>query len=280
MDELNSSTLMSEDIENEEEETSEEITQEEVNEEGAETVNTTEESTTEEQPEGKYYTDEEFNKAVNEIADRRVARKMRKLERELDKYKDTERVLQSQIGGENIGEINTKLRKMYEDEGITLPERYISEDKDYIEYQANKDSEDIISEGMNAVNDEASRLANIGYDNLSAKDKMVFTNLVNAMNKDKEVKELRALNIDTNILEDKDFIEYRGQFNSNVPVSKIYDMFTGTKETKVQTPGSLKNTAQVTSEYFTDEEIEALTDEQLDDPIIWEKVRKSQTRKK
>lgn len=279
MDELNSSTLMSEDIENEEEETSEEITQEETTEpEVVEETTPVEEPV--EQPEGKYYTDEEFNKAVNEIADRRVARKMRKLERELDKYKDTERVLQSQIGGENIGEINTKLRKMYEDEGITLPERYISEDKDYIEYQANKDSEDIISEGMNAVNDEASRLANIGYDNLSAKDKMVFTNLVNAMNKDKEVKELRALNIDANILEDKDFIEYRGQFNNNVPVSKIYDMFTGTKETKVQTPGSLKNTAQVTSEYFTDEEIEALTDEQLDDPIIWEKVRKSQTRKK
>lgn len=276
---INGSTLMSEDIENEEELTSEETTQE-VEKEGAETVNATEESTTEEQPEGKYYTDEEFNKAVNEIADRRVARKMRKLERELDKYKDTERVLQSQIGGENIGEINTKLRKMYEDEGITLPERYISEDKDYIEYQANKDSEDIISEGMNAVNDEASRLANIGYDNLSAKDKMVFTNLVNAMNKDKEVKELRALNIDANILEDKDFIEYRNQFNNNVPVSKIYDMFTGNKDTEVKTPGSLKSNTKVTSEYFTNEEIEALTDEQLDDPVIWAKVRKSQIHNK
>jgi len=275
----NSSTLMSEDIENEEELTSEETTQE-VEEEGAETVNATEESTTEEQPEGKYYTDEEFNKAVNEIADRRVARKMRKLERELDKYKDTERVLQSQIGGNDINEINTNLRKLYENEGVTLPERYISEDKDYIEYQANKDSEDIISEGMNAVNDEASRLANIGYDNLSAKDKMVFTNLVNAMNKDKEVKELRALNIDANILEDKDFIEYRNQFNNNVPVSKIYDMFTGNKDTEVKTPGSLKSNTKVTSEYFTNEEIEALTDEQLDDPVIWAKVRKSQIHNK
>ena len=270
MEELNSSTLISEEIENEEEETSEEITQE---------VEETDNKPEETQPEGKFYTDEEFNKAVNEIADRRVARKMRKINRELDKYRDTENVLKSQLGGETIEEVNTKLRKLYTDEGVTLPEQYVSEDKEYLEYQATNDCEDIIKEGIKAAEDEANRLASIGYDNLSYKDKLIFTKLVDSIDKEKDIKTLKGLNIDPSILDDKDFIEYRSQFNRTVPVSKIYDMFSGTQETKIKTPGDLSNTTKTANEYFTDAEIEALTDEDLDNPEIWEKLRKTQTRK-
>lgn len=265
----NSSTLISEEIENEEE----------TSEETEEVVETKEENTEETQPEGKFYTDEEFNRAVNEIADRRVARKMRKINRELDKYRDTENVLKSQLGGETIEEVNTKLRKLYTDEGVTLPERYVSEDKEYLEYQATNDCEDIIKEGIKAAEDEANRLASIGYDNLSYKDKLVFTKLVDSIDKEKDVKTLKGLNIDPSILDDDDFIEYRKQFNRTVPVTKIYDMYSGTQETKVKTPGDLSNTSKTASEYFTDAEIEALTDEDLDNPEIWEKLRKTQTRK-
>lgn len=275
----NSSTLISEDIENEEELTSEENTQE-VEETPVEETPQGEEIKEEEQPQGKFYTDEEFNQKVNEIADRRVARKMRKLERELDKYKDTENVLKSQLGGENIDEINTNLRNLYENEGVELPSRYVSEDRDYIEFQATRDSEDFISEGYEAMKDEANRLANIGYDNLNAKDKLVFTKLCDALDRKDDEKILKGLNVDTNILDNKDFIEYRSQFNRNVPISKIYEMYSGINETKINTPGSLTNNTKVESEYFTDEEIANLTMEELDDPVIWEKVRKSQTRNK
>lgn len=278
MEELNSSTLISEDIENEEELTSEENVQEEVEETTEEETKESEETV--EQPEGKFYTDEEFNQKVNEIADRRVARKMRKLERELEKYKDTENVLKSQLGGENIEEVNTNLRKLYENEGVSLPNRYVSEDRDYIEFQATRDSEDFISEGYNAMRDEANRLANIGYDNLNSKDKIVFTKLCEALDRKDDEKILKGLNVDTKILDDKDFIEYREQFNRNVPISKIYEMYSGIHETKINTPGSLSNNTKVESEYFTDEEIANLTMEDLDDPVIWEKVRRSQTRKK
>ena len=275
---MNSSTLISEDIENEEELTSEENVQEV--EETTEETPQVEEEKVEEQPEGRFYTDEEFNQKVNEIADRRVARKMRKLNRELDKYRDTENVLKSQLGGETIEEVNSNLRKLYTDEGVKLPERYVSEDEEYLEYQATRDSEDIIAEGYEATKNEANRLANIGYENLNSKEKMLFTKLCQELDHQEDIKILKGLNIDTNILEDKDFINYREQFNRNVPISKIYEMYSGTKETKIQTPGSLKNVTKTESEYFTDEEIEALTDKDLDDPVIWEKLRRSQTRNK
>lgn len=276
MEELNSSTLMSEDIENEEEETSKEITQEVEEPAVDETSNEGVENEVEKQPEGKFYTDEEFNSAVNEIVERRVARKMRKMERELDKYKDTENVLKSQLGGENIEEINNNLRKLYTDSGVDLPERYVSEDRGYIEYQAERDSKDIIAEGYDVIKQEAGKYASVGYDNLSEKDKIIFNNLVDELNKEDDKKALRSLNIDTSILEDKNFIEYRQQFNNSVPVTKIYDMYSGNKEVKINTPGDLTNNSTLEKDFFTDEEIERMTDEEIE--RNWEKIRKSQTR--
>lgn len=279
MDELNSSTLVSEDTENEEELTSEETVQE-VEETPQEEVQEEPKEEVEEQPEGKFYTEEEFNQKVNEIADRRVARKMRKLERELDKYKDTENVLKSQLGGETIEEVNNNLRKLYTDEGVKLPDKYVSEDKGYIEYLAKQESDDIITEGYSIIKEEAGKLASVGYDNLNAKDRIVLNNLINALNKEDDIKALKGLNIDTSILENNDFIEYRKQFNDNVPITKIYEMYSGTiQEKQINTPGSLSNTSKTESEYFTDDEINALTDEDLDDPAIWEKLRRTQTRK-
>lgn len=274
----NSSTLISDEIENEEELTSEENTQEVEEPAVDETSNEGVENEVEKQPEGKFYTDEEFNRAVNEVADRRVARKMRKFERELDKYKDTENVLKSQLGGENIDEINTNLRNLYENEGVQLPSRYVSEDKGYIEYLATQDSDDVIAEGYDAIKSEANRLATIGYDNLNSKDKIVFTKLCDALDKEEDKITLKSINVDTKILEDKDFIDYRKQFNRNVSIAKIYDMYSGVKETKINTPGDLSNNSALESEYFTDEEISRLSMEDLDDPVIWEKLRKSQTR--
>jgi len=277
MEELNSSTLISEEIENEEEQTSEENVQEEVEETSVEeTSQDSGEEIKEEEPQGKFYTDEEFNQKVNEIADRRVARKMRKLERELDKYKDTENVLKSQLGGETIDEINTNLRNLYTNEGVTLPDRYVSEDSEYIEFQAERDSKDIISEGYNAMVEEANKLAAIGYPNLDKKGKLMFERIVDAIHSEDDKKALRSLNIDTSILEDNDFIEYRKQFNDNVPVSKVYEMYTGTQEKPIKTPGDLTNNSKSEKEFFTDEEIEKMTDEELE--ANWEKIRLSQTK--
>ena len=275
----NSSTLISEEIENSEELTEEETVQEEAQEEVKEESETVEQKTTEE-PQGKFYTDEEFNQKVNEIADRRVARKMRKVNRELDDYKDTINVLKSQLGGDTIEDVNTNLRKLYENEGVELPKKYVSEDSELNELIAERDFKDFETEGIKSITDEANRLAGIGYENLNSKDKILFSKLVNKIDTENDKKVLKGLNVDESILEDKDFISFRGQFNREVPISKIYDLYSGKKETKINTPGNLENKSTTEREYFTDEEIEALTMEQLDDPKIWEKVRKSQTRNK
>lgn len=269
----NSSTLISEEIENSEELTEEETTQEEVQEE----LEKVEQETTEE-PQGKFYTDEEFNTKVNEIADRRVARKMRKVNRELDDYKDTINVLKSQLGGDTIEDVNSNLRKIYENEGVELPKKYVSEDSDLNELIAERDFKDFETEGIKSITDEANRLAGIGYENLNSKDKILFSKLVNKIDTENDKKILKGLNVDESILEDKDFISFREQFNREVPISKIFDLYSGKKETKINTPGNLENKSTAEREYFTEEEIERMTDEELEKN--WDKVRKSQTRLK
>lgn len=269
----NSSTLISEEIENVEE-TTEEMTNEEetlVDETSNEGV-----EIKEEEPQGKFYTDEEFNQKVNEIADRRVARKMRKVNRELDDYKDTINVLKSQLGGETIEDVNTNLRKLYENEGVELPKKYVSEDSELNELIAERDCKDFESEGIKAMTDEANRLAGIGYENLNSKDKILFSKLVNKIDAENDKKVLKGLNVDESILEDKDFISFREQFTREVPISKIYDLYSGKKETKINTPGNLENKSTVERDYFTDEEIENMSEEELEKN--WDKVRYSQTR--
>ena len=63
----------------------EELEEEEQLEETDESVEETEEETTQDEEKGKFYTDEELNELVNEIADRRVARKMKKYEQQMAK---------------------------------------------------------------------------------------------------------------------------------------------------------------------------------------------------
>ena len=85
--------------ENTEEQTGEEIVDGvELTDTADDTTDVDTEETKEEQPKGRFYTDEE----VNSIVDKRVARKMRKYEKQMAEYEDTENVLKSALEVDNI----------------------------------------------------------------------------------------------------------------------------------------------------------------------------------
>ena len=81
------------------------------------------------------------------------------------------------------------------------------------------------------------------------------------------------------MLSNKDFIDFKKQFNSDVPMEKIYALYTKSQPQKqVELPGSMRNSkGQTDKTLYTDEEISKLTLEDLDKPGVWEKVRKSMT---
>jgi len=225
---------------------------------------------------------EDYQEEYNKMLQTRLDRENRKHQKELAKYLDTENVLRTTLNLQEGDDTNTKLREYYEADGVKLPER-INEglSQREIERLGLGDAEDIIADGYDAVKDEAERLANIGYANLNSREKITFDKLAATLTEEKNRKELLKLGAKEELLKDKNFINFKNQFNYNTPIKNIYELYL--KNTKTETvkenPGSMKNNdVNIVKDYYTPEEIKKLTDEQLEDPKIWENVRKSMTK--
>lgn len=229
----------------------------------------------EEKEEVKTFTQDE----VDAIVQRRLARKEREYQRELSKYKSAEEVLKTGLEAEDISDAEDKLRKFWGEQGIKLPDKDITgltqEDR---EDQAVGRYDRLYKEGFESMEEEAEKLANKGYTNLSDYEKILFDKLAKTLTEEKNRKALLEIGAKEEILTDKSFNDFKSKFNYNVPITEIYDMYMKSNKTKTvkENPGSMKNSdVNMPKDYYTPEEISKLSDEQLDDPKIWEAVRKS-----
>ena len=268
------------DTENVESQTTEEI------DEGIELTDTTDSeevnmtSIDDEKKEVKTFTQEE----VDAIVQKRLARKERDFQKELSKYKSTEEVLKAGLNATDINDAEDKLREYWGNEGIKLPDRIkpgLTEHQ--LEVLARDDAKEIIDTGdIKTIEYEANRLASIGWDNMNHQEKVEFQELANYLTHEKDKTELLKLGAKEEILSDKSFNDFRKKFANDVPISEIYDMYMKNKpKTVKENPGSMKNSdVNVSKDFYTLEEIAKLSDEQLDDPKIWDIVRKSMTKNK
>lgn len=246
-------------------------TSEEVAENTAESVGDNAESSTE-NVEEKKYTDAE----VDEIVKRKIARTKREYDK---KYSKVESVLNKGLGTSNIDEATEKLVSFYARKGIK-----IEDEPKYSEHElkiiANAEADEIISYGYEEIKEEVDRLAEIGYENMSDRDKIIFTKLANERTKLEDEKALNSIGVSRDAIDDAEFKEYAKKLNPNLPLKEKYEMYLQSKPKKqIETIGSMKNTqASQVKEYYSPEEISRLTDEELDDPLVWEAVRKSMTR--
>ena len=268
----------------------------EENEEGIELTDTTEgvdetrESIeTEEKKEVKTYTEEDLEKIVNErintILPNKIERERRKIDREyrdkLSKYEETESILSAGLEKKDIDDINSELRTFYKNQGIDIPAQtkpsYSDEDeKDLGESDANK----VIKLGFDEMQEEANRLADIGTEKMTVREKAMFNVLAKELTNQKNKRELAKIGVREEILEDFNFRQFSNQFNSNVPIQKVYEMYSKINNEKpnYENPGSMKGVKKPgIKEYYSPEEIERLTDEELDNPKVWAAVRRSMT---
>ena len=261
--------------ENTEEQTAEEIVDGvELTDTADDTTDVDTEETKEEQPKGRFYTDEE----VNSIVDKRVERKMRKYEKQMAEYEDTENVLKSALEVDNISDANKKLRSYYQEQGYELPEKKSSYSERELNILAKAEADEIIEEGYDSMLEEANRLAKIGYQNLNQKEKLIFMTLGDELDKQNDTRELKKIGANEELLKKTDFIEFRNMFDKKTPIEKVYGLYKNQEpKPKVELPGSMKNTSvKEEKEYLTPEEVVALTPEDWEKPGMWEKVRKSQ----
>ncbi len=231
-----------------------------------------------EEQNGRFYTNEELDKMLAE----RYNRGRRKAEKESQKkYGKLENILKSGLEVDNLADAEEKLEKFYTEQGVKIPS-YSDYDDDDIRTLANKDAEDIISEGEMAVESELRRLSDLGNDKMSKREKAMFNTLYKSHKETKERQELEEIGVGTDLLDSKDFKDFTKKLNTNLTLKEKYEFYKQTHPTPIVEPiGSMTNTEAGNSfkDSYTPEEISKLSLEDLSDDRVWDAVRKSMTRK-
>lgn len=224
----------------------------------------------------KMFTSEE----VDGIKQRYKKRLERKLRREYDeKYSRLENVVKAGLNTSDLNDATERLAEYYKNEGVDIPNSPKYNDDD-IRLLANAEANEFIeSSTYEEIADEVDELAKMGFENMSERDKIVFSKLADKRKALEEEKAVLSLGINKDELSSQEFKDFSDKLNPDLPIKEKYEMFLKLKPKKqVKQMGSMKSgPVSKVKDYYTEEEISKLTDEELDDPKIWEAVRNSMT---
>lgn len=234
------------------------------------------EQTTEETP--KMFTQDE----VNDIVGKAKARERAKITKQKDReYGELMETLRAGTGkpNANADEINDTFAKFYEGKGIKIRKEPEYSAKD-LETLAKAEADEIIRGGYEDVVDEVDRLTSIGAEKMSAREKALFKVLAEHRATAEKNRELSEIGITKEVYDSAEFKEFAGQFNSNVPMQKVYDLYKQTQPKKeFKTMGSMKNTDSAdggVKEYYSPEEAKKFTKKELDEnPALYNAIVKS-----
>lgn len=250
-----------------------EQTEEEVVEDTTEPIEEQEEKFT------KSQVDEMINSKVDDLLKKKLARKEAKIRKEYEKkYSRLETVVNTGLGTNNIEESTEQLEKFYKEKGIDIPKIGLSEEQE--ERLALLDADELISCGYDDVVEEVDRLTDLGVENMSKAEKKYFLKLADYRQTVETEKELRANGISIEEMNTQEFKDIMNTINPDLSISKKIETYLKLKPKKeTKQIGSLKNgTINQVKDYYSPEEISRLTEEELDDPKVWEAVRRSMTK--
>lgn len=236
------------------------------------------ETTTEQMP--KTYTEAEFNAKLDEVLGKKIARKEAKIRREYErKYGDLENVLRAGTGKESVEEMTDTFMQFYESKGISLPKKPLYSDED-IERLAKSEAADIISAGYEDVVEEVDRLAEVGFDNMTAREKAYFKVLADHRQKTERHNELQRIGVTDDVFESKEFQDFAKMFNATTPIADIYKVYEKQLPKKQIKPmGSMKNSTSDDStvkDFYTRDEALQFTKADFDkNPALFKAVQAS-----
>ena len=239
--------------------------------------------TTETVEEEKLYKESEIDKLVNdrinELLPKKLERAKSKLQREyLEKYGRAETVLNAGLGTNNIEEATKKLADFYKQKGINIPDQptYSEHDLDLL---AKAEANEIINSGYEELVEEVDRLADKGAENMTPREKLVFTKLAEERQRQEGIKALAQLGVKPEALDNSEFKEFASKLNPDLSAKEKYELYMKFKpKAKVEPMGSMKTVPKKeVKDHYSTEEIQKMTLDDLDDPIVWEAVRKSMT---
>lgn len=211
---------------------------------------------------------------MNKIIQERVERAKKA---EARKYAPIVDTLKVGLGTSDINELVEKTKQFYTEQGINIPEpiKYSEEDEKILaEAEANK----IISLGYDEIKNTTDEMMNIGENNLTQREKLMYLKLAEKRKSIEDEMQLESIGVNKEVLNSDDFKKFKSKFNDNQNLKDIYDLYDKLqpKENK-GTIGSVKSVKadDGIKEYYSSDEVDKLTEEQLNNPKIWEAVMKS-----
>jgi 3-methyladenine DNA glycosylase AlkC len=239
------------------------------------------EQTTEETP--KMYTEAEFNSKLDEVLGKKIARKEARIRKEYEKkYGDLENVLRVGTGKESVEEMTDTFSKFYESKGIPIPKKPMYSDRDN-EILARNEAEEVISMGFDEVVEEVDRLAELGIENMTARDKAYFKVLAEHRQNYERQNELSKIGVTADVYNSKEFQDFAKQFNSTTPIADIYNIYNKTQPKKdIKPMGSMTNKTSedgTVKDFYTRDEALQFTKADFDkNPALFKAVEESMTK--
>ena len=240
------------------------------------------ETTTEETVETvKTYTEEE----VNAIVGKRLARQKAKLQREIDErnadFREAEMVLNAGLGTSNIKDATGQMRNFYEKKGVKIPTQTRPEySNDELQVLASNEAQKIIESGIDEVIEEVDRLADLGIDNMTPREKLVFTQLAEYRKADSEKKELAKIGVKPEALQDPDFLDFAANLDPKMSTKDKYNTYLKYRPApQVRQIGSMKqgidNGTGVKEFYSREEALKYTVEDFNKNPALYQAVLNS-----
>lgn len=219
---------------------------------------------------------------LNEIVKKNKARVEAKVRKEYDrKYGNLTEVLKAGTGKNSVEEMTDTFAKFYESKGIKINKEpnYTARD---IEVLAKAEANEVIRLGYEEVVDEVDRLADLGVENMTAREKALFKVLAEHRQNTERHNELSKIGVTEEVYNSEDFQKFANQFVSNTPIADIYNIYSKMQPKKEIKPmGSMKNTVSTeVKDFYSAEEISRMTEDDLRNPDVWNVVRRSMTGQK
>ena len=255
----------------------EQPTEEVVEEVVSETVETTE---NEASTEPKLYTEAEFNKKLDEVLAKKIARKEARIKKEYEnKYSKVETVLNAGLGTSSLDEATNKLTDFYKQKGVKIPEQPTYSEKD-LSLLASAEAQEIIQAGYDEIVEEVDRLADLGVDNMTPREKLVFRKLAEERQLQEATIELSKLGVGKDVLEDSEFKNFANKLNPDLSLTEKYELYSQLNpKRKVKPIGSMKGVTSKSNEvkeFYTYEESLQFTKADFDkNPALFKAVEKS-----
>ena len=234
--------------------------------------------------------EERANKLFEEKIETRLIRDRRKQEekhnKELEKYKYLENIINSGLGTDNLDDAISKTTDFYKEQGINVPS--FSQQGGLTERQemilAEAEANEIKQCGIKEMEDEANRIAGIPLEKRTTREKFVFKALAEELISRKNISELKAKGYDAKILDSEDFSRFKSRFSVEEPIVDIYELYQkvngAPKRQEPKSPGSARDSASTNDikEFYTPEEVKKFTEEDLNNPKLMKAIEYSMSK--